>query len=134
MTMKIKLDLASSVDPLVPYPRNMSRHMDFVGQRADKAVVVDILGVEQVEQPNGVVRDGVVKEVDHYTVSCNECDGDGYYDQRGEVICEGCGMVLSGEKRPVINTEYSEGDKDSMGRGRGLEKMGDQQGTHEPGV
>lgn len=112
----------------------MSRHLDFIGQRADKAIVVDVTGVEDVKQPNGIVKSGVVKEVHYYTVSCEECDGDGYYDERGEIICEGCGMVLSGDRDPVIKTEFSEGDKRSMGQGRGLEKMGTQQGTHEPSV
>lgn len=99
----------------------MSRHMDFIGQRADKIVVVGF----------GEMHEGTIaKKVEEYTVSCNECGGDGYYDERGEIICEGCGMVLSGHPA-TIQTEWSMSD-DGMGMGRGLEKMGDQQFTHQP--
>lgn len=101
---------------------DLSNHMNFIEQRADKAVVVGF-----GEMHNGVIA----KEVERYTISCNECDGDGYYDQRGEIVCEGCGMVLS-DRTAVIATEFSEGDKDSMGRGRGLEKMSDKHASHEP--
>lgn len=104
--------------------KHMTHPLDFVGQRADKAVVTDIKGVEEYQQADGVVTTGVVKEVKHYTVSCDECGGDGYYDQRGEVICEGCGMVLSGDSQPVIQTEFGESD-DGVGGSRGLEKLGD---------
>lgn len=113
----------------------MPPHMDFIGQRADKVKVTDVMGVEEIEQADGVVREGVVKKVEHYTVSCSECDdGDGYYDDLGEIICEGCGMVLS-DKRAVLRTEYSEGPGDSIGQGRGLEVPADREipGTHEPG-
>lgn len=111
--------------------------MDFVGQRADKIVVVDST-VKEVEDEYGMTKNGVVKEVVHYTMDCNECDGDGYYDQNGEVICEGCGMVLSGDRQATLSTEFSEGS-DSVGRGRGLEKMDRDSnkttyGTHEPSV
>lgn len=35
-------------------------------------------------------------EVDEYTMTCPECEGDGRYDSRGDVICEDCGVVLGG--------------------------------------
>lgn len=115
-------------------PDSVPPHMDFIGQRADKIKVTDVKGVEDIEQSDGIVREGVVKIVDHYTVSCNECDADGYYDDLGEIICEGCGMVLS-DKQAVIRTEYSEGDGKSIGNGRGVEVNPDRDvpGTHEPG-
>lgn len=107
--------------------------MDFIGQRADKEKVQDVKGVEEVEYPNGMVKNGVLKELNHYTVSCDECGGDGYYDDIGEIICEGCGMVLSGERQPVIQTEFSEYDG-AVAKGRGVEKMNDTQFGHEPSI
>lgn len=93
-----------------PHEILMSRHMSFIGQRADKIMVVGF----------GEMRDGTItKEVDRYTVSCDECDGDGYYDQRGDIICEGCGTVLS-QRSAVIQTEYDE-DNGQVGGSRGLE-------------
>jgi hypothetical protein len=116
----------------------LSRHMSFIGQRADKVHVTDVAGVTEYEDANGVVRQGVVKEVDRYTISCDECGGDGYYDQRGDVICEGCGRVLSGAKA-VLPMEF-EKDSDSQetgsfGASRGLGTEQDPApGTHEPSV
>jgi hypothetical protein len=101
----------------------MSHPLDFIGQRADKEVVRSIKGVEEYEQANGVVTSGVVKEVDYYTITCDECGGDGYFDQIGEVVCEDCGLVISGDTEPVINTEF--GEDGNVGGSRGLEKMGD---------
>lgn len=112
----------------------MTHHMDFIGQRADKFVVTDLKSIDEVE--GDVVRQdtGIVKEVDHYTISCDECGGDGYYDGRGEIICEGCGMVLSGDDQPVIPTEYNADAKDSVGSSRGLEKMGGHRGSKQPRI
>lgn len=107
---------------VIPHRDVMSNHMNFVGQRADRAVVVGL----------GEMHEGVItKEVERYTISCGECDGDGFYDQRGEIICEGCGMVLS-DRSAVIATEFSEGTDNDMGQGRGLEKMSEAHSTHEP--
>lgn len=117
-----------------PHLDKMSRHMSFVGQRADKLVVVDST-VKEVEDGHGMTKNGVVKEVQHYTMGCKDpgCDGVGYYDQRGEVICDSCGMVISGEKQPTIRAEFS--DSDEVGTSRGLEKMNtNKTGTHEPGI
>lgn len=105
--------------------------MEFIGQRADKILVTDLLGVEDYEQANGIVKNGVVKEIEHYTMTCGECDGTGFYEEPGEVICEDCGMVLSGDRQPVFSTEFN-ADSDSMGSSRGLEKMGEVRGTHQP--
>lgn len=107
--------------------------MSFIGQRADKHIVRDAR-VATGQKGDGIRREGVVKEVEYYTVTCDECDGTGYYNYKGEIICDECGLVLSGDDDPVIKTEYSEGDSDSIGRGRGLEKMGNVRGTHEPSI
>jgi len=118
----------------LPRDYNMSNyHMSFIGQRADKIKVTDVNHVDEIEHANGIVTSGVVKEVEHYTMTCPDCDGDGYYDQRCDVICEDCGVVISGEQA-VIRTEYNADAKDSgMGSSRGLEKMGEAQGAgHEP--
>lgn len=105
--------------------------MSFIEQRADQMTVTDAI-VGEVEQPNGIVKNGILKEINHYTVSCDECGGDGYYDDLGEIICEGCGMVLSGERQPVIPTEYNADADDSVGSSRGLEKMGGDRGSFQP--
>lgn len=89
----------------------MSRHMDFTGQRADK---IKVAGVEATEN-------GVVKDVVRYTVSCTECGADGYYDQRGDVVCDGCGMLLGGA--PVIPTEHGPNPGDD-GHGSDNSDMG----------
>jgi len=75
------------------------QHMAFIGKRADMMIVE---GAE--------VKDGLVyKNIDYYTIECPECDGTGYYDERGDVICDNCGLMLGGE--PVLPTEH---DKDNM--------------------
>lgn len=108
--------------------------MDFVGKRADKYTVVDSK-VGTGKKGDGIRRKGVVKHVEYYTVTCDECDGTGYYNDIGEIICDGCGLVLSGDAQPVINTEFSEGNKNSIGRGRGLEKMHDRaDAPHDPSI
>lgn len=71
--------------------------MAFIGQRADVIVV------------EGVTEgDKFRKEVTSHTLTCPECGGTGYYDERGDVICDGCGMMLGGE--PVIPTEHGTDD------------------------
>lgn len=105
--------------------REMSRHMDFIGQRADQFTVVG-LG----ERHNGIIA----KEVEHYTITCEECEnGVGYYDDIGEIICDSCGMVLSGSSDPVLSTEYA-GDGETIGASRGVEKMGGEEGSMRPSV
>lgn len=37
----------------------------------------------------------LLKEVEHSTSTCDECGGEGWYDHRGDVICEDCGMMLN---------------------------------------
>lgn len=114
----------------------VSRHMSFIGQRADKAIVEDVSSVENLDSMDGVITTGVVKRVIRYTLECSECGGAGYYDQRGEVICDGCGMVLS-NRDAVVKTEFSEGEGNAPGSSRGLEKMHDGaagRGTHEPSI
>lgn len=110
-----------------------SPHMDFIGQRADKEILVDVDDVDAAEESHTVVKNGILREVKEYTISCDECDGDGYYDDIGEVICDGCGMVLSGDTPPVIQTEFSENDG-AVARGRGVEKMNTTQFGHEPSI
>jgi hypothetical protein len=100
-------------------------HMDFVGQRADKAVVAD----------TSVADDGsFTKEVEYYTMTCPDCDGDGYYDDLGEVICEDCGVVISGDKKPNLRMEYGD-DDGTLGGSRGLEVFRERdRGSHQPGI
>jgi hypothetical protein len=39
----------------------------------------------------------LLKRVEHSTASCPECGGEGWYDHRGDVVCENdeCGCVIS---------------------------------------
>jgi len=76
--------------------------VSFVGQRADKFTVTGVDSIQEYENEEGIRTKGVVKKIDHYTISCDECGGDGFYDQRGDVVCEGCGMVLVGDPAPVF--------------------------------
>lgn len=68
-------------------------HFDFTGQRADKFTV-------------HINRGGI--EIDRYTITCDECDGTGYYNKLGEIICDTCGLVLVGneDRKPTVFQEY----------------------------
>lgn len=122
----------SKISGVLPQSPSMS-HSSYVGKRADKVVVKAVLGRQEYTDADGNTRVGVAKDVERYTVTCDECDSVGRYDERGEIICEGCGMVLSGESKPVLRTEYSgEGD---IGKTRGLEKENSpSRGSHDPAV
>ena len=56
----------------------------------------------------------LLKEVEYSTAECDECGGEGWKDHRGDVVCQGCGMVLS--ERPMMvpeqfkDTHHSGGD------------------------
>lgn len=70
-----------------------------VGKRADKEKVVDIKNPKN-SRGQYVLFDGETrlrKEVEQYTMTCDmeNCDGIGRYDERGEVVCEDCGRVIS---------------------------------------
>lgn len=117
----------------------MGNLMDFIGQRADKVVIKDILdGDDPREEDSAViVKGGVQREVISYTMTCPECAGVGYYDDIGQVICEDCGVVISGEEQATLAVEYNADADDSMGSSRGLEKMPgtrNSRGTHEPSI
>lgn len=79
-----------------------------VGKRADKTEVVAIenpknsLGMYVMFEGETRLR----KSIKRYTMTCDihECEGVGRYDEKGEVICEDCGRVIS--QRPD--------DRDSM--------------------
>lgn len=113
----------------------MPRNSSFVGQRADKAIVVDVGGVETIEQPSGMVKNGVVKEVQRYTITCPLCDGDGYYDQRGDIVCEDCACVIN--DRPVaIREDYSgsRGFRDNTRGARDGDSRNRTEATNEPSI
>lgn len=96
--------------PSVYFPMSYD---DFIGQRADKAIVKEVLEPDDEEADTLMVAasGGRVKKVEHYTVTCNECDnGVGYYDEKGDIICDSCGMVLN--ERP---TAIPDGFKDGRG-------------------
>jgi hypothetical protein len=108
-------------------------HMHFIGTRADSYTVTGVKDPIEYEREDGVITTGVPKEVEHYTVSCDECGGTGFYDQIGEIICEDCGMVLSGDDQPIVMTEFGDSD-DGIGSSRGFEKMGEVRGPDIPGI
>lgn len=113
--------------------------MDFIGQRADNVVIKDVLEGEDTDEAQTITKNGVERKVVSYTATCpdEDCGGDGYYDDIGEIICEDCGCVISGEKQPVVPLEYNADAKDSMGSSRGLEKMPgtrNSRGTHQPSI
>lgn len=90
------------------------RHFDYIGQRADKLKV------------ESVTEDGY-KEIEYYTMTCPDCAGIGYYEEGGEVICEDCGMVISGNRRAAFPTERG------PEHGRGWSTDGDgYRGSKEP--
>jgi DnaJ-class molecular chaperone len=112
-----------------------NEHMSFIGQRADKVRVTEVGPPQEVEYADGVTRHGRPKTVEEYTMTCPECGGTGYHERPGEVVCEDCGVVISGDEQPTLAIEYAEGD--GVGSSRGLEKMDravSQQGTHEPSI
>lgn len=43
----------------------------------------------------------LLKDVEHSTMLCDECGGEGWYDERGDVICDDCGMVLTDDPMMV---------------------------------
>ena len=85
----------------------MTHHYSYVGKRADKMTVKGVVDINEVDDVSTVRTVGVAKQVEHYTVTCDECDGVGRYDELGEIICEGCGMVLSGDNNATLPVDYT---------------------------
>lgn len=77
-------------------------NVDFQGQRADKIRVRPAEG-EEVPDTDGL---GIPKKVEHYTVTCPECDGVGYYEERGEIICEDCDIVITGDQSVSLPYDF----------------------------
>lgn len=91
---------------------------DKTNQRADKTKVTGIRNERNMHgqyiMPGNETR--LRKNLERFTMSCDMsgCDGDGYYDSIGEVICEHCGRVIS--QRPEShNEEIVYADKYSQG-------------------
>lgn len=118
----------------------MSEPLDFIGKRADSILVEDVLEGEEYDDDDAVIieKQGTLRAIKSYTSTCPECGGDGYYNSIGEIICEDCGVVISGDNRAVLAVEYDADEADdSMGSSRGLEKMPGSRGsrgTHEPSI
>ncbi|WP_143421016.1 hypothetical protein [Halorubrum halodurans] len=50
----------------------------------------------------------LLKEVDYSTSACDECEGEGWYDERGDVICDDCGMMLNSTPMLVADGDFDE--------------------------
>jgi hypothetical protein len=57
----------------------------------------------------------LLKEVEHSTMECDECGGEGWYDDHGDVICDDCGMVLSHKPMMVPEDGFNGRCGDSTG-------------------
>lgn len=90
----------------------MPQQYSFVGQRADKMSITGLSEVDGDHDGHVIRGTGIAKEIEHYTVTCDECreDGEGgvgRYDDKGDIICEDCGMVLSGGRQAQLPVDYS---------------------------
>mgnify|MGYP006294396915 CR=1 FL=1 len=101
------IDTEEHPDRRLPLPR-MHQH-SYVGKRADKFTVTGTTEVDHDEIDGALVRSGVAKIVKHYTMTCPDegCDGVGRYDERGEVVCPECGVVISGDKQVTLAVDFS---------------------------
>lgn len=77
----------------------MSGHVSRANQRIDLIRVDDEPHERYFECGRPVlistaVGNVVEKNVYAYTVSCPECDTDGYYDNDSEAVCPNCGLLL----------------------------------------
>jgi len=88
-------------------PKLMPQQYSFVGQRADKLTVEGVVGPDDVDEGEWLVDGKVMKKVSHYTVQCPDCGGDGYYDEKGQIVCEDCPVVISGNEQPAIPVDYT---------------------------
>lgn len=79
---------------------NMSVY-NFHGQRADKFRVRRATQQDDSED----VSNG--KVVEFYTVTCFECGGVGWYDNTGDIVCEDCDLIISGDRQAVLPVDYS---------------------------
>lgn len=71
--------------------------MNKTGKRADSVMVTGIKNPRDSFGRFVFYNDEtrLRKEIERYTVTCEECEGTGRYDERGEITCEDCGLVLS---------------------------------------
>lgn len=75
------------------------------GMRADKFLIT---GIKNMKRGDGTYimegRSRLVKEVDHYTITCPECETEGRIDEHGEVVCDNeyCSLVLTGPRDPPL--------------------------------
>lgn len=70
------------------------RETNHIGKRADRHRVLGR-------------TEGGFKDVEYYTITCDECGEIGRYEEGGNIICQGCGMVLGGPVR--LSTEFNSG-------------------------
>ena len=112
--------------------------MDFIGKRADSILIEDVLDGEDYDDDVVIEKQGTLRAITVSTSTCPDCGGDGYYDDIGEIVCEDCGVVISGDDLPVLSIEYDADEADdSVGSSRGLEKMPGtrgSRGTHDPSI
>lgn len=75
-------------NPLRDYEEKLEimENFNHPNQRADKFVV-------EIE--------GGTKRATYYTMTCPDCGGVGRYDERGDVVCEDCGVLIAGPESPM---------------------------------
>jgi len=84
-----------------------------VGKRADKYSLRSPSANGGEGEDDGYRRieaDGpgeVTKEIQHFTMTCPACGAAGRYDELREVVCPDCGVVISGDKKPLMYDEFA---------------------------
>lgn len=82
--------------------------MNKTGKRADGLLVTNIKNPKN-DRGQYLFFEGETrlrKEVERYTSTCEECeDVPGRYDDRGEIVCPECGLVISGGTE---DTDYAD--------------------------
>lgn len=57
--------------------------------------LAELQQVEWETYPGVFGPNTLMKRVEHSTSTCSECGGEGWKDELGDVICNGCGLVLN---------------------------------------
>lgn len=110
------------------------------GVRADKFQITGIASERRGDgsylmSPGLYGPQTLVKEVLHFTMGCPECQTEGRYDHRGEVVCDNdeCGCVISGDAPMMLPEDHFSGRAGGDG-GTGVPAIATPAGTPEADV